>query len=251
MQTAGGPGGRCAGSTLLPKRFPNTSQAPPGHLPGVSHTRGAGWARGVRWARQVSVSLCHRSARLDPGSTAHGISIPRGSARCAVLGSSLQLPGAQWTPVWCVAHLLVSCRRCLDPELPSACATSPSGHCCNSRVSRVAWAKPRPCRSSSATPWWGHVRPPPCTGDTDPALGCSCEPCGSCVPTPGAPRGLQGCRELSSQGTAWPWVGPTAVVPNPTARAPSCHRAPLCPCDTQHVLGCRALVPQCPDPSRI
>lgn len=64
MQTAGGPRGRCSSSTLLPKRFPtspkrlsNTSQTPPGHLPGVSQTRGAGWVQGVHSRSQPHCAI--------------------------------------------------------------------------------------------------------------------------------------------------------------------------------------------------
>lgn len=146
--------------------LPKPPSTPPRHLPGTG-----------RWLGALGRPGLSPTVPLEQGSPGDqhslGISIPWGSAPglCRAW-IPLQLPRAQWTPLWCIVWGV-------DAELPSGCATSPSGHCPNPKVSRVAWAKPWPCRSSSAV--WGHVWPPLCTGDTDPE---------------GSP----------GQGTAWPWV---------------------------------------------
>lgn len=67
------------------------------------------------------------------------------------------------------------------------------------------------------TPWWGHVRPAPCTGDTDPALGCSMSPVPPVSPLMGQPEGCRAAPELPRPGMTlplcpWDVLGPDASM---------------------------------------
>lgn len=187
-------GGRARGKVHqqhpAPKHFLNPSQMLPKHLQDTSRVPPRLW---VHWPCQLSVPLCHRSARLDPGRDQRSPGISPRAVPCLDPPCSCIVPGGSRSGVW-----IQSCHLAVPrPHLGTALIPKSSG-----------WRGRSPGLAGQALPWWGHVWGH-CHVQVTQMLhwGVPVSPVASVSPLLGHPEGCRVAVSSPGLGTAWPWVG--------------------------------------------